>query len=162
MPVSPRVNRPIGVVPRFCPVRVSPGTGTPSSVASMVLEVPSQQFRARYDFLVPDTYERNFLDVVAPRGSHPLLDGAPLGGAAERGRGHLGGPALGLGLGLGGADHGVGLVAAALPDRARDHRSDHGGEHDGEDQRDEHGGQHRLPRRRWQGAPAPSPATSAP
>jgi len=51
---------------------------------AMVLEVPSQQFRSRYDFLVPDTYERNFLDVVAPRGSHPLLDGAPLGGVAER------------------------------------------------------------------------------
>lgn len=51
---------------------------------AMVLEVPSQQFRSRYDFLVPATYQRNFLDVVAPQGSHPLLDGAALGGESER------------------------------------------------------------------------------
>ncbi|MFO0653421.1 MAG: IgGFc-binding protein, partial [Polyangiales bacterium] len=51
---------------------------------AMVLEVPSQQFRSRYDFLVPSTYQRNFLDVVAPQGSHPLLDGAALGGESDR------------------------------------------------------------------------------
>jgi hypothetical protein len=59
-------------------------TGNISGDPAMVMEVPSQQFRSRYDFLVPDTYERNFLDVVAPRGSRPLLDGVPLGGALDR------------------------------------------------------------------------------
>jgi hypothetical protein len=63
------------------------GQGTARETAgdpAMVLEVPAQQFRTRYDFLVPSTYQRNFLDVVAPQGSQPLLDGMPLGGQSER------------------------------------------------------------------------------
>lgn len=45
---------------------------------AMVYEVPSQQFRDRYDLLVPDTYTRNFLGVVVPHGATALLDGAAL------------------------------------------------------------------------------------
>ena len=44
---------------------------------AMVLEVPTQQYRARYDFLVPDTYEHNFVDLIVPTGAHVLLDGMP-------------------------------------------------------------------------------------
>ncbi len=47
---------------------------------AMVYEVPSQQFRDRYDLLVPDTYTNNFLGVVVPRGASALLDGDPMGG----------------------------------------------------------------------------------
>ncbi len=52
------------------------GAGDPA----MVYEVPSQQFRDRYDLFVPDTYTRSFLGVVVPRGSRALLDGTPLAG----------------------------------------------------------------------------------
>jgi hypothetical protein len=54
-------------------------TGDPA----MVYEVPTQQFRDRYDVLVPDTYVTNFFGVVAPRGAEVLLDGAPLAGTVE-------------------------------------------------------------------------------
>lgn len=56
------------------------GAGDPA----MVQEVPAQQFRDRYDFFVPGTYTTNFLGVVTPRGSTPLLDEAPLVGEVER------------------------------------------------------------------------------
>jgi len=58
------------------------GQGTDARSASgdpaMVYEVPTQQFRDRYDLLVPSTYTHNFLGVVVPRGAHPLLDGVAL------------------------------------------------------------------------------------
>jgi len=63
------------------------GQGDVSAVAgdpAMVYEVPSQQFRDRYDLLVPDTYTRNFLGVVVPRGATVLLDGDVL--SVERSR----------------------------------------------------------------------------
>jgi len=47
---------------------------------AMVYEVPSQQFRDRYDLLVPDTYTSNFLGVVVPRGASALLDGTAMTG----------------------------------------------------------------------------------
>ena len=51
--------------------------GDPASVT----EVPSQQFRTSYDFLVPDTYVRNFVNVVIPSdGSSVTLDGVALSG----------------------------------------------------------------------------------
>ncbi|MFO0651394.1 MAG: IgGFc-binding protein [Polyangiales bacterium] len=58
---------------------VATDTGDPA----MVYEVPTQQFRDRYDVLVPDTYLANYFGVVAPRGTQVLLDGAPLGGMSE-------------------------------------------------------------------------------
>ncbi len=47
---------------------------------AMVYEVPSQQFRDRYDLLVPATYTNNFFGVVVPRGASALLDGNPMDG----------------------------------------------------------------------------------
>lgn len=61
---------------------IGQGTDTPNGAGdpAMVYEVPTQQFRDRYDLLVPDTYTNNFLGVVVPRGAGALLDGTPLGG----------------------------------------------------------------------------------
>jgi hypothetical protein len=36
---------------------------------AMVTEVPVDQFRSSYDFLVPDTYTRSFINVVVPNGA---------------------------------------------------------------------------------------------
>ncbi len=58
---------------------VSTDRGDPA----MVYEVPTQQFRDRYDVLVPDTYVANYFGVVAPQGAQVLLDGAPLAGTSE-------------------------------------------------------------------------------
>ncbi len=51
---------------------------------AMVYEVPVQQFRDRYDVLVPDTYTANYFGLVVPRGAQVLLDDAPLAGEVER------------------------------------------------------------------------------
>jgi hypothetical protein len=65
--------------------QIMAGQGDASAAAggdpAMVYEVPSQQFRDRYDLLVPDTYTSNFLGVVVPRGARTLLDGVELGAA---------------------------------------------------------------------------------
>lgn len=63
--------------------QIMAGQGESSAAAgdpAMVYEVPSQQFRDRYDLLVPDTYTSNFLGVVVPHGASALLDGAALMG----------------------------------------------------------------------------------
>jgi hypothetical protein len=46
-------------------------TGDPA----MVLEVPTRQFRSDYVFVVPSTYTTSYLQIVAPAGSMPQLDG---------------------------------------------------------------------------------------
>jgi hypothetical protein len=56
----------------------NPGSGDPA----MVLEVPVQQYRTSYDFLVPSTYPQNFVNVVAPTGAALTLDGMPLRGSS--------------------------------------------------------------------------------
>lgn len=56
----------------------NPGAGDPA----MVLEVPVQQYRTSYDFLVPNTYPQNFINVVAPMGTALMLDNTPLRGSA--------------------------------------------------------------------------------
>ncbi len=63
--------------------QIMAGQGESSAAAgdpAMVYEVPSQQFRDRYDLLVPDTYTSNFLGVVVPRGASALLDGTAMTG----------------------------------------------------------------------------------
>lgn len=57
--------------------------GSDAGDPAMVYEVPTQQFRDRYDVLVPDTYQHNYFGVVAPRGARVLLDGAPITGTVE-------------------------------------------------------------------------------
>jgi hypothetical protein len=47
---------------------------------AMVLEVPTDQYRADYNFLIPDSYEQNYINVIAPRGSMIMLDGNMLMG----------------------------------------------------------------------------------
>lgn len=42
--------------------------------------IPWVQVRDVYDFLTPDTFTRNFVNVVAPSGTTVELDGSPLGG----------------------------------------------------------------------------------
>ncbi len=44
--------------------------------------IPRSQFRDAYDFLTPDTYTANWLNVVAPPGAEILLDGVPVTGWA--------------------------------------------------------------------------------
>jgi hypothetical protein len=44
---------------------------------AMVFEVPVEQYRRDYAFLVPSTFERNFVNIVGPTNAPPMLDGAP-------------------------------------------------------------------------------------
>jgi hypothetical protein len=55
------------------------GTGDPA----MVTEVPVLQYRTQYDFFVPSTYPRNFINIVAPVGAQLALDGAPIPRSTE-------------------------------------------------------------------------------
>jgi len=51
---------------------------TPGATAgdpAMVLEVPTRQYRTDYVFVVPSTYTTSYLQIVAPEGSMPSLDG---------------------------------------------------------------------------------------
>jgi hypothetical protein len=43
---------------------------------SLVLEVPTDQYRQDYTFLAPDTYTRSFVNIVGPSGMPPTFDGA--------------------------------------------------------------------------------------
>ncbi len=47
---------------------------TASGDPSMGTAVPTTQWRAEYDFLAPDTYTSNHINVVAPRGAQIYLD----------------------------------------------------------------------------------------
>ena len=56
---------------------------------SFILQVPTDQFRNDYVFLVPDTYDSNFINVAAPPGANVTLDGvsvnlnpAPIGSSS--------------------------------------------------------------------------------
>ncbi|MBL8602290.1 MAG: IgGFc-binding protein [Myxococcales bacterium] len=53
------------------------GAGDPA----MVFEVPVQQYRTSYDFLVPSTYQSNFINVVAPMGTTLTMDDQPFRGS---------------------------------------------------------------------------------
>ncbi len=52
---------------------------------AMVLEVPIEQFRNRYDVLIPSTYRLNYVNVTAPAGAEVTLDGNDLDPARVRG-----------------------------------------------------------------------------
>src|SRR5207302_5586127 len=52
---------------------------------AMVMEVPVEQFRNRYDLLIPSTYHLNFVNLVAPVGAEVTLDGNPLDATRVRG-----------------------------------------------------------------------------
>lgn len=52
---------------------------------AMALEVPIEQFRNRYDVLIPSTYRLNFVNLVAPPGTDITLDGSPLDATQVRG-----------------------------------------------------------------------------
>lgn len=47
---------------------------------AMVLEVPTDQYRSNYNFLIPSTYQQNYINVTAPVGAMILLDGNMLMG----------------------------------------------------------------------------------
>jgi hypothetical protein len=51
---------------------------TPGADPAMVLEVPIEQWRTRYDFYVPATYVTSFVNVVIARGAEPRLNGGVL------------------------------------------------------------------------------------
>jgi hypothetical protein len=42
---------------------------------AMVLEVPTDQYRSNYNFLIPDSYQQNYINVTASRGAMIMLDG---------------------------------------------------------------------------------------
>ncbi len=52
----------------------SPDNGDPA----MLLAVPARQFRRNYVFLVPDTYDDDWITITYPEGASPLLDGEPV------------------------------------------------------------------------------------
>ena len=52
---------------------------------SMTLAVPVEQYRTDYRFLAPESYEQNYVSVVAKAGATVLLDGNQLGGWAPVG-----------------------------------------------------------------------------
>ena len=52
---------------------------------AMAFEVPIEQFRNRYDVLIPDTYRLNFVNATTPVGAELTLDGQPLDPATVRG-----------------------------------------------------------------------------
>jgi IgGFc binding protein len=43
---------------------------------SMSLAIPSEQYRTRYAFLSPATYDANYVSIIAQVGDHVILDGA--------------------------------------------------------------------------------------
>ncbi len=50
---------------------------------AMTLEVPVEQFRQRYEFVVPATYTASYINVVSRGGSQVVLDGALMTTAAD-------------------------------------------------------------------------------
>ena len=63
---------------QFDPLNVA-CEGDPASV----MEVPVEQYRRNYDFLVPDTYSRNFVNVTRAVGTTVTLDGVQLAGSSS-------------------------------------------------------------------------------
>ena len=53
---------------------MTPGEGAPGDPA-MALAVPIEQYRSSYRFLAPQSYEKNFVNVIAPTNSTVELDG---------------------------------------------------------------------------------------
>ncbi len=45
---------------------------------AMLLTVPARQYRRDYVFLVPDTYDDDWVTIVYPDGAAPMLDGEPI------------------------------------------------------------------------------------
>jgi hypothetical protein len=60
-----------------CPIRPD-CVGDPA----MVLEVPTDQYRNFYNFLIPDSYQQNYVNVTAASGAMITLDGNPIAGAS--------------------------------------------------------------------------------
>jgi hypothetical protein len=54
-----------------------PGKGAPGD-PSMSLAVPVEQFRLTYRFLAPESYEQNYVNVMAPKAATITLDGAAI------------------------------------------------------------------------------------
>jgi hypothetical protein len=52
---------------------------------ALALVVPKDQWRTSYLFHAPPSYEKNYLNVVAPNGASVLLDGSPVSGLAPIG-----------------------------------------------------------------------------
>jgi len=63
----------------------NPSTSDPACMGdpAMVTEVPMDQFRTSYDFLVPDTYVANFVNIVIPDGSSVSLDGVQMSASSS-------------------------------------------------------------------------------
>jgi hypothetical protein len=76
-----------GVVPGVPPPDRDDCVGDPA----MVIEVPTEQFRARYDLLIPSTYRLNFVNLTSPMGATVTLDGMPLDPMRTRGPFPVGG-----------------------------------------------------------------------
>ena len=55
----------------------NPGAGAPGD-PSMALAVPVEQFRTNYRFLAPETYQQNYVNVMAPKQATVTLDGKAL------------------------------------------------------------------------------------
>ena len=56
---------------------------------SLSLAIPSDQFRESYTFISPETYDSNYVNVIAPAGSDVLLDGQLIDGFEPVGDGTL-------------------------------------------------------------------------
>jgi hypothetical protein len=60
-----------------------PAGGAVAGDPAMVFEVPTQQHRSNYDFLVPSTYQSSFINIVAPMGAQLTMDDQPVRGSME-------------------------------------------------------------------------------
>jgi len=54
---------------------------------AMALAVPVEQFRKSYVFLAPESYQQNYVNVIAKTGANVLLDGDPVAGFTPIGTG---------------------------------------------------------------------------
>jgi hypothetical protein len=57
---------------------------------AMALAVPVEQFRQSYVFLAPESYQQNYVNVIAKSGATVLLDGDPVTGFTPLGTGEWG------------------------------------------------------------------------
>ncbi len=53
-------------------------TGNEIGDPSFILTVPYEQYRSDYAFMVPQTYDTNYLTIIAPKGTNIELDGNPV------------------------------------------------------------------------------------
>jgi hypothetical protein len=68
--------------PSSASCEINPTTPDCMGDPASVIEVPVEQYRRSYDFLVPDTYSRNLVNVTRQPGTRVTMDGVDLAGSS--------------------------------------------------------------------------------